>query len=59
MIRFHPSTRTNSINLNGRDIMTGGSIIIPMLNSTLATTMSMIRKGTNNTNPIINAVSTH
>lgn len=34
----------------------GGSIIIPMLMRTLATTISMMRKGMNSMNPISNAV---
>ncbi len=50
--RFHPSAKTNSINLNGNDIMIGGSIIIPIESKTLATTMSMIRNGTYSKSPI-------
>ena len=55
-IRCQPSTRTKSMSLKGKDIIIGGSIIIPILSRTLATTMSMIKKGTYNTNPIIKAV---
>ena len=55
-IRCQPSTSTKSINLKGRDIRMGGSIIMPMLKSTLATTISIIRKGTYSTNPIMKAV---
>src|SRR3989339_885183 len=44
-IKCQPSTRTKSISLKGKDIMTGGSIIIPMARSTEATTISMTRKG--------------
>ena len=44
--------RTNSNNLNGREIMTGGSIIIPIDIKTLATIISSIKKGINNKNPI-------
>ena len=36
--------------------MIGGSIIIPILRRTLATTISIIKKGTYKTNPIIKAV---
>ena len=55
-IRDRPSTRTKSISLNGNAIITGDIIIIPMDISTLATTMSMIRKGTKMMNPIWNPV---
>ena len=50
-----PSTSTKKISLNGRLTTTGGSIIMPMLISTLATTRSMTRKGTNSRKPISNA----
>jgi hypothetical protein len=43
--RFQPSTSTNNISLKGNETMKGGSIIIPMDRRTLATTMSMIKKG--------------
>ena len=43
--RSHPSTRTNRSSLNGREISTGGSIIMPMEMSRLAITMSMTRNG--------------
>ena len=41
--------------LNGKEIKTGGSISIPMDIRTEATTISMIRNGTNMMNPISNA----
>jgi hypothetical protein len=56
MIKFHPSTSTNKSSLKGRDIITGGSIIMPMLKSILATTISTIRKGRKSRKPISNAV---
>ena len=40
-----PSIKTKTANLNGSEITTGGSIIMPMPNKTLATTMSTTRKG--------------
>ena len=40
-----PSTRTNSISLKGSEIITGGSISMPIEIVTLATTMSRIRNG--------------
>jgi len=43
--RFHPSTRTNNINLKGSDMNIGGSIIIPAERSMLATTISITRNG--------------
>ena len=45
-MRYQPSARTKIMSLKGSDTMMGGSIIMPMERSTLATTMSMIRKGT-------------
>src|ERR1700753_3674660 len=47
-----PSTSTNSINLNGSEIVAGDTIIIPIDISTLATTMSMIRNGMKIVKPI-------
>jgi hypothetical protein len=44
--KYHPSTNTKSNNLNGNEIKEGGSIIIPIANNTLETTMSIIKKGT-------------
>ena len=44
-IRCQPSIMTKSRILKGSEMVTGGSIIMPMLISVLATTMSMIRKG--------------
>lgn len=55
-IKFQPSTRTNSINLNGKDTIIGDNIIIPMAISTEATTKSIIRNGKNSIKPIWNAV---
>jgi hypothetical protein len=43
--RFHPSAMTNSNILNGREIIIGGSIIIPIANNTLDTTISTTKKG--------------
>lgn len=40
-----PSTMTNSSSLNGSEINTGGSIIMPMLMRMLAMTMSITRNG--------------
>jgi hypothetical protein len=54
--RFQPSASTNSISLKGRATSTGLSIIMPRLISTLATIMSMIRKGTKIMKPIWNAL---
>src|SRR5260370_13376075 len=48
----HPSTSTNSISLNGSEIVAGETIIIPIDISTLATTMSMIRNGMKIVKPI-------
>ena len=45
MTRSQPSDRTNSISLNGMDIIIGESIIMPMDINTLATTRSMITNG--------------
>ena len=45
MIKYHPSTRTNNRILKGREIMTGGSIIIPIAIKVDATTISMIKNG--------------
>ncbi len=54
--RFHPSTITKSMILNGSEIMMGGSIIMPMDRRMDATTISMMRNGMNRMNPIWNAV---
>ena len=43
--RCQPSTRTKSRILNGSEMRTGGSIIIPMDMSVAETIMSMIRNG--------------
>ncbi len=41
--------------LKGRDMVTGGSIIIPMDISVLATTISIMRNGMNSINPLVKA----
>src|SRR4051794_1132249 len=56
VIRFQPSTRTNSRILNGREMKTGGSIIIPIDISVEETTRSMIRNGRKIRKPIWKAV---
>jgi len=43
--RFHPSTIINNNILKGRDIIIGGSIIIPIDINVLETTISITRKG--------------
>ena len=45
MVRNQPSIITNSSNLKGNEISTGGSIIMPMLIRTEEMTISMTRKG--------------
>jgi len=45
MVRLHPSTSTNNSSLNGSEIMAGGSMNMPILMSTLATTASMMMNG--------------
>lgn len=45
VIKCQPLTKTNSRSLNGSEISTGGSIIIPMLISTVEMTISMMRNG--------------
>src|SRR5664279_1827457 len=54
--RCQPSTRTKSISLKGMEIITGDIIIMPIDISTLATTMSIIRKGMKMMKPIWKAV---
>src|SRR5690606_31954133 len=56
MISAQPSTRTNSMILNGREMIRGESIIMPIAMRILATTMSMIRNGMKIMKPIWNAV---
>ncbi len=51
VIRCQPSTITKSRIFTGSDIITGGTISIPIDIRLLATTMSMIRKGTYSTKP--------
>jgi hypothetical protein len=51
-IKFHPSTNTNNMSLNGKDTIIGESIIIPIAINIDATTKSMMRKGINSIKPI-------
>ena len=51
-IKYHPSTSTNSSSLKGREIIIGGSIIMPIESNTQATTISRIKNGTYIRNPI-------
>ena len=44
MSNVHPSTKTKSMILNGSEITTGGSIIMPIAINTAETTMSMTKK---------------
>ena len=44
-MRLHPSATTKKANLNGKDTIAGGTIIIPMLIKTAAATRSMIKNG--------------
>ena len=55
MMSPHPSTSTNSRILNGSEIITGGSIIMPIDMSAAETTMSITRNGTKMTKPMMNA----
>ena len=54
-IKYHPSTNTKKTILKGREIITGGNIIIPIDIKIEAVTISMIRKGRNNIKPISKA----
>ena len=54
--RFQPSTRTNSRILNGSEMRTGGSIIMPIVISVAPTTRSIIRNGRKIRKPIWKAV---
>ncbi len=56
MMSPQPSTRTNSRILNGSEIITGGSIIMPIDISAAETTRSMTRNGMKMTNPMMNAL---
>src|SRR5690606_16001604 len=56
MIRLQPSMSTNSMILNGSEMISGESIIIPMAIRILATTRSMIRNGMKIMKPIWKAV---
>ena len=55
MMSPQPSTSTNRRILNGSEIMTGGSIIMPIDISAAETTMSITRNGMKMTNPMMNA----
>ena len=50
--KFQPSASTKSISLNGKETSTGESIIMPSDISTLATTISITKKGIKIMNPI-------
>ena len=50
--KCQPSIITNSKILNGKEIMTGGNIIIPIDISVVATIISMTMNGTYSMNPI-------
>ena len=52
---YQPSITTKKIILKGRDIITGGSIIIPILINVAETIISIIRKGRNIKKPISKA----
>src|SRR3546814_19207673 len=52
---YQPSTSTKKISLKGSEIITGGSIIMPIDMRMEATTMSMLRKGRNSRKPISKA----
>src|ERR1035438_936885 len=54
--RFQPSASTNSISLKGSEMSTGDSIIMPSDIRTLATIMSMMRKGRKTRKPIWKAL---
>src|SRR6266571_1090711 len=45
VIKCHPFTSTKSSSLKGKEMSTGGSIIMPMLMRMAEITMSMIRNG--------------
>lgn len=53
--RYHPSTSTKNMTLNGKARTVGGSIIIPIDIRTEAMTISIIRKGTKIKKPISKA----
>ena len=54
-MRPQPSTSTSSSSLNGRETVTGGSIIMPIDMSAADTTRSMTRNGTKMTKPMMKA----
>ncbi len=51
----HPSTKIKSMSLKGMEIITGGSIIIPIDIRALATIISITINGINKKIPILNA----
>ncbi len=55
MMRPQPSTRIKSRILKGSEIITGGSIIMPIDISAAATTRSITRNGIKMTNPMMKA----
>jgi hypothetical protein len=52
VIKFQPSTKTNSKILKGKETITGESMNIPRERRMLATTKSIIIKGTKSKKPI-------
>ena len=52
----HPSIKTKKINFIGKEIITGGIIIMPNAISIADTTRSIIKKGKNNKKPTKNAL---
>jgi hypothetical protein len=56
VIRPQPSTTTKSSNLNGRDTIVGGTIIMPIAIKAALTNMSSTRNGMKTTRPMMNAL---
>ena len=56
IMRCQPSTRTNSMILNGSEIVVGGNIIMPIALVTLLITISKTKNGKKIMNPIRKAV---
>src|SRR5262249_55057376 len=54
--RRQPSTVTKTRSLTGSEMLAGGSMTMPMLDSVVATTRSMTRNGSRMSSPIWNAV---
>ena len=55
VIKVQPSTITKRISLNGKEIITGGNIIIPIAIKTEATIISITMNGKNIKIPILKA----